>query len=81
MAHVYQPVPVNAVLDIVGSHVANVNNSKRQYKIILQFIFIVLDKGCNSGEVFTCLNGGKCLSTGFCECKAGYIGTICVECV
>ena len=43
--------------------------------------FNYLVKGCNMGRVFTCLNGGKCLSTGSCECKGGYSGTSCGECV
>ena len=42
--------------------------------------FYYLDKGCNSGGVFTCLNGGKCLSSGLCECKQGFLGATCSEC-
>ena len=48
-------------------------------KIVLFNLIISKDKGCNLGRVFTCLNGGKCLSTGFCECKQGFLGVTCAE--
>ena len=79
MQTVYQLVHVNAQLGTMGQHAANVNRSKRIFeKVIFNFI-ISKDKGCISGGVFTCLNGGKCLSTGFCECKQGFLGVTCAE--
>ena len=48
-------------------------------KLFFRVSFNYLDKGCNSGGV-ACLNGGKCLSTGSCECSIGYKGTTCGEC-
>ena len=42
--------------------------------------FIIQVKGCNMGGLLTCLNNGKCLKTGFCDCMAGFSGQICTEC-
>ena len=39
----------------------------------------ILDKGCNIGGSLACLNSGKCLSTGFCECKTGFLGATCAQ--
>ena len=41
---------------------------------------IISDKECNSGGVFTCLNGGEYLSTGSCKCIIVYSGITCSEC-
>jgi hypothetical protein len=32
------------------------------------------------GGFLACLNNGKCLKTGFCDCMAGFSGQICTEC-
>ena len=36
--------------------------------------------GCIKAGSLACLNNGVCLSTGFCECKPGYVGSTCAEC-
>jgi hypothetical protein len=38
------------------------------------------DLGCKIKGFYTCLNGGKCLENGNCECKLGYSGLTCSYC-
>ena len=35
--------------------------------------------GCNNEGSSSCLNNGKCLSSGLCECKPGFVGEKCAE--
>ena len=37
------------------------------------------DKGCNMGKSLSCLNDGKCLVPGLCECEIEYTGSTCSE--
>ena len=36
--------------------------------------------GCQAGESLSCLNNGKCLSNGICECSIGYSSSRCEDC-
>ena len=68
---------MNARLDILELYVSNVCN----FVIIRKnaHLMPILDKGCNIGGSLACLNSGKCLSTGFCECKTGFLGATCAQ--
>ena len=35
------------------------------------------DIGCRAGGSLSCLNEGKCMPNGICECKQGYYGSTC----
>jgi hypothetical protein len=41
---------------------------------------LILDIGCKAGESLSCLNNGKCLPNGVCECSIGYSGSRCEDC-
>ncbi len=38
------------------------------------------DVGCNAGGSLSCINGGKCLESGECECPLGFTGSSCHNC-
>ena len=76
--NVYRVVFVNARLDTVGQHVANVSDYENIFRDTLELASI-LDKGYNLVGSLACQNNGSFLSTGSCECKQGFLDATCSE--
>ena len=49
-------------------------------KLLLTYNILCLDIGCQAKGTLSCLNGGTCLSNGFCSCIYGYKGSTCEKC-
>ena len=65
---------IEFLCDIEGS------NEKKNYILEKKNYKLKLQLGCSMRGSLACLNGGKCLSTGECECAPGFVGAICSEC-
>jgi hypothetical protein len=46
----------------------------------MNFLYLK-DVGCNTGECLSCMNGGNCMKSGYCECIFGYTGSTCQTCL
>ena len=44
---------------------------------ILHYLLVI---GCLASASLSCLNDGRCLPNGLCDCKYGFSGPTCSEC-